>query len=155
MTHRKEMRSQKQRETELKEKQMQNTSKTQEGLTNLYKSKYVMSYSWRIEYCGILSNPGPVDSSLNNVHFIVHEMRFPRVDFIMQSKDIKNCFICEVHHKFNSLLEGFPNAGVIANKWIVSVDTTHTCKHSQVPVLMEPVHHVPALAISRSSFCGL
>ena len=115
----------------------------------------MLSYSWRIEYCGILSNPGPVDSSLNNVHFIVHEMRFPRVDFIMQSKDIKNCFICEVHHKFNSLLEGFPNAGVIANKWIVSVDTTHTCKHSQVPVLMEPVHHVPTLAISRSSFCGL
>ena len=40
MTYRKEMRSQKQHETELKEKQMQNTSKTQEGLTNLYKIRH-------------------------------------------------------------------------------------------------------------------
>lgn len=40
VTYRKEMRSQKQHETELKEKQMQNTSKTQEGLTNLYKIRH-------------------------------------------------------------------------------------------------------------------
>ena len=43
VTYRKEMRSQKQRETDFKEKQMQNTSKTQECLTNLYKSKYVIN----------------------------------------------------------------------------------------------------------------
>ena len=85
----------------------------------------MLSYFCGIDYCGFFSNSGSVDGSLNNAHFIVHETTFIRVDFIMQNIGIQNCFLYKVHHNFNSLLEGFPNAGLIANECIVSVDTTH------------------------------
>ena len=55
---------------------------------------------------------------------------------------MQNCFLYEVHHNFNSPLEGFPNVGVIAKKCIVLVNIT------QVPISN---FQVPDLALSQSS----
>ena len=52
-----------------------------------------VAHCWHIEYCEIFSNSGSVDGNLNNVHFIVHETTFTRVDFIIENLGIQNSFL--------------------------------------------------------------